>query len=145
MPHLTRTLTVEGALIEVLVGIASTQARALLAAGQPIPPPQTLFALLDTGASQSAIDLQLVSTLGLPRIGQATLATPSTSITGQSFTLYEVNLTLLHPQASLTLANHRVAAAPLSYQGLEVILGRDILQKCLLVYDGQAGTFTLAF
>jgi len=117
----------------------------LRAAGQPIPAPLTLRALIDTGASQTAIDLQCVQALGLIRRGSTTLYVASLAGTPQTFDEYEVNLTFPHSQAALTLFTLPVVASSLMLQGFEVLLGRDVLKNCLLIYDGQAGAYTLAF
>ena len=51
----------------------------------------------------------------------------------------------MHPALSLSISNVAVAEAQLSIQGIQALIGRDVLKNCLLVYDGQNGTFTLAF
>jgi hypothetical protein len=71
--------------------------------------------------------------------------TPSTGSQAHSTGLYDVNLVLLHPALSLTLSNVAVAEAHLSIQGIQALIGRDVLKQCLLIYDGQTGIFTLAF
>jgi hypothetical protein len=100
--------------------------------------------LLDSGASQTAIDTQCVQALSLVSQGQGVFHTPT--LTGpQTYTRYEVSLTLLHPQASYTYYGLAVVAALLSPQGVEVLLGRDVLKQCLFVYDGHGGTWSLGF
>ena len=37
----------------------------------------------------------------------------------------------------------RAVGAALKAQGLMVLIGRDVLQSCILVYNGPAGQFTL--
>jgi len=91
------------------------------------------------------VDLQSIQTLGLPRRGTKTLYVASLAATPQTFDEYEVSLTFPHSQAALTLFTLPVVATALMIQGFEVLLGRDVLQNCLLVYDGQTNTYTLAF
>jgi hypothetical protein len=100
--------------------------------------------LIDTGASQSGIDTQCVQSLNLVSQGQGLFHTPTLS-GPQLLTRYEVSLTLLHPQASYTYYSLPVVAADLSPQGIEVLLGRDVLKQCLFVYDGHGGTWSLGF
>jgi hypothetical protein len=38
-----------------------------------------------------------------------------------------------------------VIAAELSTQGIHALIGRDVLQDCILIYNGASGDFTLAF
>ncbi|HYL73943.1 MAG TPA: hypothetical protein VEU96_07035, partial [Bryobacteraceae bacterium] len=71
--------------------------------------------------------------------------TPSTGQQPHHASLCDVSLMLVHPQLILTQPNVPVAGAQLAIQGIQALVGRDILKSCLLVYDGQAGTFTLAF
>lgn len=124
--------------------MAPADAANLRRAGQPVPAPLTLRALLDSGAGDSCIDVQCVQSLALPAKGARTYHTPS--LAGpQTLTEYEVSLTLLHPQASYTFYSLPVAAAVLAPQGIEALLGRNVLKQCLFVYDGHGGTWSLGF
>jgi hypothetical protein len=38
-----------------------------------------------------------------------------------------------------------VIESELAHQGIQTLIGRDILFFCLLIYDGHAGTFALGF
>jgi hypothetical protein len=38
-----------------------------------------------------------------------------------------------------------VIAADLAIQGIHALIGRDVLQDCILIYNGTVGEFTLAF
>lgn len=52
---------------------------------------------------------------------------------------------LLHPGLTLTFGVVPVIASDLSLQGIDALVGRDILARCLFVYDGPANMFSLAF
>jgi hypothetical protein len=144
MPLLSGPLTADGPVIEVIVGMTAAEARQRRSAGQTAPPSLTLRALIDTGASQTCIDTGSAQALALTSTGSGSFLIPSL---GGPLTLhqYEVSLTLLHPQASFTLFTLPVVAAVLAPQGIEVLIGRDMLNRCLYVHDGQAGTWTLGF
>ena len=58
---------------------------------------------------------------------------------------FDVSVVFLHPKMSLTLHTVPVAASSLALQGIQALIGRDVLTNCLLVYDGQKGNFALAF
>ena len=73
------------------------------------------------------------------------MLTPSTGEQGHHANLYDVSLALIHPAITLTIPNVPVTEAVLSIQGIHGLIGRDVLRRCLLVYDGQSGVFTLAF
>lgn len=59
--------------------------------------------------------------------------------------VYDVGITITHPNLHLGFpAVPIVECQPLS-PDYECLLGRDILAFCLLVYDGLAGRFSLAY
>jgi hypothetical protein len=58
---------------------------------------------------------------------------------------FDVSMSLLHPKLTYTFYSVPVIESDLTGQGIGALIGRDLLAKCLLVYDGQAGVFTLAF
>lgn len=129
----------------MLVGVSQARASALRAAQQAVPNPVQIRALLDTGASCACIDPSAIQSLGIPPTGITPMHTPSTGTQAHHANLYDVSLTLMHPALSLSITNVAVAEAQLSIQGIQALIGRDVLKRCLLVYDGQSGTFTLAF
>ena len=43
------------------------------------------------------------------------------------------------------LPNMRVVVTDFSAQGFQVLLGRDVLSRCMLVYDGKHQSMTLAY
>jgi hypothetical protein len=57
-----------------------------------------------------------------------------------------VELTLVHPsgyaRANLVSRNLPVLEQPLNQLGYQALIGRDILDRCLLVYDGPGRAFT---
>jgi hypothetical protein len=73
------------------------------------------------------------------------MLTPSTGEQAHHANLYDVSLILVHPQLILTQPNVPVAEAQLAIQSIQALIGRDVLKSCLLIYDGRAGIFTLAF
>jgi hypothetical protein len=58
---------------------------------------------------------------------------------------FDINFALVHPQSTRRWFALRVIEAELAHQGIHTLVGRDILQSCLMTYDGQAGTFALGF
>ena len=73
------------------------------------------------------------------------IMTPSTGAAHHVCNQYDVSLSLLHPNLSLTLNTVPVLESNLAAQGIQALIGRDILARCLFIYDGQFGNFSLAF
>lgn len=111
MPLATQPVPVEGPIVEVLVGVTPSQRQRLLSSGQPVPSPVRSRALIDTGSSQSCIDTQLISALGLEVAGQKQFFSPTPTGVGQTFDIYDASLTLLHPETNLFLPSVEVVGA----------------------------------
>jgi len=145
MPHLTLQISPGGPILDLLVGVSVPRAAALQRAGQPVPQAVRVRGLVDTGASGTCVDPGCLSSLGLSPTGQSPIHTPSTEGTPVLCDQYDVSLVLLHPRLQFTLHALPVIASSLSIQGIQALLGRDVLAACLFVYDGAAGIFSLAF
>lgn len=62
--------------------------------------------------------------------------------------LYDIDLVIYKGQNDppLSMPNLRVAACELFLkQGIHVLIGRDVLSRCVLIYNGEHNIFTLAF
>jgi hypothetical protein len=55
---------------------------------------------------------------------------------------YDIDLII--EQNNFTIQNIQVFATALNNQGIQGLIGRDVLQHMLLVYNGYSGNFTLA-
>jgi len=109
-----------------------------------------LKALIDTGASVTGIDEGVLDQLGYPPIGVSSLATPSgTSQTG----VYMVRLVIPSQRdpgfppniPRIVIDNVRVIAVKLGKQPYKVLLGRDVLSRMVLVYNGPQALITLGY
>jgi Aspartyl protease len=146
VPHLTIGIDpLHGPIITLLVGVSTPRAKALADAGLPRPNPIGVNFLVDTGAACTVIDESLIAPLGLVPTGQAFVETPTTGKTPQPRFLYDVGMMILHSDHNRMFHNLPVIATDLSAQKIGGLLGRDVLALCLLVYDGPARHFSLAF
>lgn len=147
MPHITLPLSLKaGCIVQVGVGITEARKKALEANGVTPPELQFATALIDTGTSISAIDVSIVSALGLTPTDIVPVHTPSTGQTPAPTELYDVRTYLYHADSEYLVDRAiPVIGSQLKVQGFEVLLGRDVLQDCLFIYDGLAGYFTLGF
>ncbi len=61
---------------------------------------------------------------------------------------FDVSVSLAHADAALEMHLPSVLVIEaffLPEEGIQAILGRDVLDYCLFIYDGLHGTYTLAF
>jgi hypothetical protein len=117
-------------------------------ARQPLPAPQEVVALIDTGAEISRIDPPVASRLQLVPKQFGTVNVPAVGGIGYS-TFYEVELIIPHltalPAQLLVIPDLLVAEVALNTFGYDAVIGRDVLAYCILVYDGPAGAFVLTY
>lgn len=128
--------------------VSEPRRKALLDANQPIPPNQTIVALVDTGASCTCIDPDVLAPLGLTPTGTTPMHTPSTGTTPATMKQYDVGLAIFGAgpdDPPFFLPTIAVVESELKAQGIEALLGRDILSSCVLIYNGTMNQFTLAF
>lgn len=146
MPHLTIGIDpIRGPIIILLVGASAPRIDALNQAGIPVPPAIAVSFLVDTGASCTVVDQTVISPLGLVPTGETLVCTPTTGGKPESRFQYDVGLMLYHADNSRLFHSLPVIATDLSQQNIGGLLGRDVLEKCLLVYDGAVRQFSLAF
>lgn len=148
MPHLSWQLSPGGALIDVWIGPSLPRVNAMKAAGQPPPHPQRVRGLIDTGASCTAIDASLVKAFSLIPTGTTPIGTPSTGTKPHIANQYDILLGVVYPHAAtyrLVFEALPVIESTLVHHGFSVLVGRDVLNRCLLVYNGPENIFTLAF
>lgn len=130
------------------VGVSEGRQKALVEAGQPVPKIAKIRALVDTGASCTCVDPEvLTGALGLTATG----STPVVTAGGVPEDRDEYDVALAIPsntsaEAPMVFGTIRVVATPLrSAQGFDALIGRDVLQHCALFYNGSVATFTLAY
>jgi len=107
-------------------------------------------ALLDSGASVTGVDADVLRKLHYPPIGVANLSTPSGTTTTS---IYMVRLVIpsradpgFPPNVPrIVIDNVRVIAVKLSNQPYKVLLGRDVLSKMVLIYNGPQALITLGY
>ena len=147
MPSFTFPLAADGPLLEITVSVSRSRRYVLTRFGLPVPQPVKVRALIDTGATFSCLDDSVFSRLDLSSKGTVPILAPTTGAIYQLMNRYDVDLELLATptQRLFLLEDFPVLEAPLAAQGIEGLIGRDVLSRCVFVYDGTANTFSLSF
>lgn len=103
------------------------------------------LALVDTGASMSAVDRRAALDLGLPTPGAATFFAVTATGDRHVTPLRTGQLRLGHDPRYFELELIEVPDLHARVEGFRVValLGWDFLGSCTLSFDGPAGTFSL--
>lgn len=133
-----------GPLLQVQVTVPTALAAILGKSDQPIPAPGTGWALIDTGATRTCVDKAVLEALNVQATGTVTTGTaagPAQQL------LFPAKLSF--PGGNFVIEFGSVIAVDLSGQSIAgqnviALIGRDVLSRCVLVYNGPAGIFTLA-
>lgn len=128
--------------------VAEARTEALLGANTAVPPPQVIRALIDTGASISAVDLTVLNALGLQQTGEAEIHTPSTAGVAVKTPTYDVKIAILAGRAGdlhFISETVQVTGSDLTQFGFAALIGTDILKSCIFHYNGADGLFTIAY
>jgi len=142
--HSPQALATVGPLLEVEINIPQALINVLSSQNQPIPPPNSGLALIDTGASRTCVELTVLSGLGINPIGVANVGTAGGTTQCQLFPAK-----LSFPSLHLTVDFGSVLSVNLQGQTanggpIVVLIGRDILSKGLFFHAGTGGFFTMA-
>jgi|SRR5208337_2536095 len=151
MNTLSALVDAQGALIDILLTLAGPDLLALRQKGAPLPQPVAARAVIDTGADVTCLDSKLIVPLiasGLPPGKFLLTNLPATGGLRPSME-YSVGLTIVHPsgrtRSNLVLRNQPVVEQALGSLGYDALIGRDVLDRCLLIYDGPGRRFSLAY
>ncbi|MBI4602456.1 MAG: hypothetical protein HY721_10905 [Planctomycetes bacterium] len=138
-------LRLAGPVLAVEIEVPGALAQWLMAQSRQVPQPVTGLALIDTGASRTCVDGVAITGLGVNPIG-TTLSATAAGAKQQS--LYPARLRF--PGTAIDIEFNSILGADLSGQsvgGRKIIalVGRDILSRCLLVYNGPGGFYALSY
>ena len=95
------------------------------------------------------MDQSVLQALGLTPTGSVQMNTPTTGQAPVTTMQYDVGLLIpsgTQGSPPLVFPTIGVAATDLTAQGgLQALIGRDILDRCILIYNGTQEFFTLAY
>ena len=116
--------------------------------GHAVPTPVPGFALIDTGASVSAVDVAAIGQLGVQPVGVANVGTaggPQQQATYPArFSFPGTPLPSIE-FGQLLGANLVGQQLPLPQGQIVALLGRDLLQHFILIYNGPGAMMSLSF
>lgn len=133
-------LQARGPVLQVSVGLAESISQQLLERGEQLPEPVNGLALIDTGATSTCIDEKLAQRIGLPVIDKGVIS--SASQTNAPVNIYPALIEFIG--GSIRVNAERAAGVALANQGLVVLIGRDVLSRMTMFYNGVTGEITLS-
>jgi hypothetical protein len=134
-----------GPVIDVALGPSAPRVQALQRAGHPPVWPLVVKALMGTGSDSTCVDYSVIDRLGLLPKGDASIRTVTTGPLPVNFPTFDVLLQFIGPPHKTVSSALRVYAMDISSMGILVLLGRDVLARCHLIYDGPSDQFTFSF
>lgn len=141
-----KTLTETGPLVAVEISIPAALKEHLAANALPIPAPQSGYALVDTGASHTAVHEDILIALGVQHIDEMPTGSPHGEAKSK---IYPATVTF--PGMNVKeMPMERVIGCKLAWKTKDdkeiiMLLGRDLLQYFLMVYNGPASDVTLCY
>jgi len=147
VPSITLTVGAAGPVLTAFVAPSLPRQQALTAAGLPLPAATSGTFLVDSGSSGTVVDKTLITPLGLTATGSVMCHTPSTGPQAVPFLQYDVALIIPGPapQTAWIIEAVAVVESDLSAQGIHGLIGRDLLSRAILVYNGPTNHFSLAY
>jgi hypothetical protein len=148
MPQLILSLDPDGPVVDALAALCDADAQGLSRANLPVPTPLPIRAVLDTGSGLTCIDVRVLQSLALQPSGRQLIQTASG---GSAFDcdLYDVRLCIVHPLASpmfvCDFGNVAVADADLLAMPCPALIGCDLLNRVVFVYDGPNRRFSVTY
>jgi hypothetical protein len=129
-----------GPVLSLQISVPDVRAAQLIEARKDIPPPVLGDVLLDTGASVTAVQERILTGLGLHPIREVDITTPAGDV---KMRVYPAKLSF--PGTGLPPRNFiEVVGVDLGMERCVGLLGRDVLDQMVVIYDGIRGQITLA-
>jgi len=144
-PH---ALAVMGPQIRIDILPPSIAERYARKRGIKLPTASAITALIDTGASVTGVDEEVLNKqLKYPPIGVSKLSTPSGTTQTSVYMVRLIIPSRTEPTdiPRIVIDYVRVISVKLGNQPYKVLLGRDILSKMIMVYNGPQALVTLGY
>jgi hypothetical protein len=146
-------VTPDGPILPVWIGVSEQQELYLRGSHRPVPPRIEVWALIDTGAFDTCVSQSLLSRLGVESKGKYPLLSTTSGNQPQICDIFSISVSVPLPPVSLTrpldtefrISTLDVVAVDLEGMAMGALIGRDVLQRSLFVYDGRTGQFMISF
>jgi len=148
VPQLNLHAHSNGLILDAKVGYSVPRRTQMYKQGKTVPPAVEVTLIVDTGADSTMLNSQVMRSLGLTPTGQTRVLTSGSNGVPELCDVYDIELEILNraqPQHSWRISALEVLARSLENQGTEGMLGRDVLQRGILHYNGPKGIFSLTF
>ena len=135
----------QGPVLPIQVLVPTALEKLLRSQGQQVPPPVSGFALIDTGATKSAVDDQVIRSLKVAPIGKITTHTAGGVVSQNLYPVrfhFPVNKWMIEFSSVIGV---NLKAYAVMGKNLIALVGRDVLSRCIFIYNGTAASFTVAF
>jgi len=144
------TLTETGAILQVTIGLPPALEQYCLRENLQIPAPIAGYALIDTGASASAVHEQIFKDYGVQPIDHIPMSTPHTKDQWSFVYPAKIQFPGLNLANDSMLQSLRVVGCDLRWTTFDdkeiiMLMGRDLLKHFLMVYNGVQSDVTLAY
>jgi hypothetical protein len=133
MPLIRVPIRADGPVIDLGIWMARAMAHASVAQGQPVPPPQTIRALIDTGADRTAIHPKALALIASSPSGTILVRRPGPAAASRRVNLHDVRLAFTGAMASATRGpwvEVETAAVVPAEPSVLALIGRDMLAHC---------------
>jgi len=147
MPAIHSNIAPGGPLLIATIGVSAPRMQAIMAAGGTAPAAISGTFLIDTGASGTCVDAAFIAQLGLQPTGVVPIMTPSTGSNLHHCNQFDVSMFI---PGGTSGGGHLIPALAviethLKNQGIDGLIGRDVIDNCTFIYSGTAKFFTLAY
>ena len=140
MPRIRGKIAFDGAIVTVRIELGAPDEASRRASGQPVSPPFATTALFDIGASRTAVHPMILDQLGANQTGLSRSVVPGHP--EERVANYDVRLAFGTDRHAFEVRVVRVAPAT---HTAGVLIGRDILERGTLLFDGEGETFSFWF
>lgn len=137
-------LALKGPVLQVRIGLTQAVVEELKQRGEDAPEMVTGLALIDTGATKTCVDLGALKQIQAPVINKATIHSGRAPAPCDIYPVAFQFVGLSINERPVGVEAPQAAGVDLSKLELAAIIGRDVLQHFMLVYNGPAGQLTIS-